>query len=138
MSTRSAIGIVNADGTVTAIYCHWDGDLEGVGTTLVEHYTNPDRIHALMTLGDLSVLGANIGTKQDFSNPDVDTCISYSRDRNEDNAEAQTFISVDQFLKSDTYSWCEFFYIFENGEWKYSRGSNEFVPVEIKRAKTRY
>lgn len=25
MSTRSNIGVLNNDGTVTAIYCHWDG-----------------------------------------------------------------------------------------------------------------
>jgi len=25
MATRSNIGIVNEDGSVTGIYCHWDG-----------------------------------------------------------------------------------------------------------------
>ena len=25
MATRSAIGYINIDGTVTGTYCHWDG-----------------------------------------------------------------------------------------------------------------
>ena len=35
MSTRSNIGIINADGSVTAIYCHNDGYPSGVGKTHV-------------------------------------------------------------------------------------------------------
>lgn len=26
MATRSNIGIVNQDGSITGIYCHWDGN----------------------------------------------------------------------------------------------------------------
>jgi hypothetical protein len=38
MSTRSRIAIENHHGTVTSIYCHFDGYLEGVGKKLFNHY----------------------------------------------------------------------------------------------------
>jgi len=34
MATRSRIAIENQDGTVTSIYCHFDGYLSGVGKLL--------------------------------------------------------------------------------------------------------
>lgn len=57
MGTRSIIAATNLDHTISAIYCHWDGYLSGVGKLLLDHYTNPDDITRLMGLGDLSWLG---------------------------------------------------------------------------------
>jgi len=37
MATRSNIAIENQDGTVSAIYCHFDGYIDGVGEILYEH-----------------------------------------------------------------------------------------------------
>lgn len=34
MSTRSRIGMINPYGSVSSIYCHFDGYPEGVGKTL--------------------------------------------------------------------------------------------------------
>ena len=48
MSTRCRIGIENKDGTITSIYCHHDGYLEGVGEILVNHYKNEEKIRKLM------------------------------------------------------------------------------------------
>lgn len=56
MSTRSTIGIVNTDGTVTSIYCHSNGYIEGVGSIL-EKYYDEENTYRLMALGDLSTLG---------------------------------------------------------------------------------
>lgn len=36
MGTRSIIGQAQADGTVKAVYCQFDGYIEGVGQTLVD------------------------------------------------------------------------------------------------------
>ena len=58
MSTNCRIGIENKDGTITSIYCHHDGYMEGgVGERLVVHYTDEAKIKKLMELGDLSSLG---------------------------------------------------------------------------------
>lgn len=57
MSTRSRIGLELASGKIKSIYCHWDGYPEGVGATLKAHYTNPEKIEELLSLGDISCLG---------------------------------------------------------------------------------
>ncbi|MBT1162561.1 hypothetical protein [Bifidobacterium sp. SO1] len=57
MSTRSGIAIKNQNGTYSWIYCHYDGYLEGVGQTLLDHYQNRQQIESLMSLGDISWLG---------------------------------------------------------------------------------
>ena len=72
MATRSRIAIENQDGTVTSIYCHFDGYLDGVGKKLFEHYDR-EKTEKLIELGDISVLGEST----------LDT-IAYHRDRNED------------------------------------------------------
>lgn len=57
MSTRSRIGMIQKDGSVKSIYCHFDGYPEGVGAVLKKHYTNPEKVEELLELGDISVLG---------------------------------------------------------------------------------
>jgi hypothetical protein len=39
MSTRSRIAIENQNGSVTSIYCHFDGYISGVGKTIKRIYT---------------------------------------------------------------------------------------------------
>jgi hypothetical protein len=71
MSTRSRIGIQNQDGSVSSIYCHFDGYPEGVGTTLNEHYSNRQKLNMLINLGDISIFGENVSTMDEhsFNNP---------------------------------------------------------------------
>ena len=40
MSTNAAIGMTIPDGTIKAVYLHWDGYITdgGAGETLAEHY----------------------------------------------------------------------------------------------------
>ena len=54
MATRSRIAIENQDGTVTSIYCHFDGYLSGVGKILKEYYTTQTKVEALINLGFIS------------------------------------------------------------------------------------
>lgn len=99
MGTRSTIAIQNADGTVTGIYCHWDGYLSYNGRILQEFYTTEAQVRELLALGDLSSLGANIGEQHDFNAPDNATvlaetfCTAYGRDRGELYVEARVFNS---------------------------------------------
>jgi hypothetical protein len=58
MSTRSRIGILNDDRSVTSIYCHFDGYPSGVGAILVAHYHDTVKVRELISLGDISSLGA--------------------------------------------------------------------------------
>jgi len=59
MSTRSTISKVNQDGTITSIYCHWDGYYSNNGKLLLENYNDEKKIDELLSLGSLSSLEKN-------------------------------------------------------------------------------
>lgn len=91
MATRSNIGILNSDGTVNYIYCHFDGYLEHNGKILSEHYNDEASVWGLIALGDLSILGPELGEQQDFNGPrNKQWCLAYGRDRGETGVEART------------------------------------------------
>lgn len=87
MGTSSTISLVEKDGTVKGIYCHWDGYPEGVGAVLKEHYTDINKIRELIDLGDIRSLYENISPSQgehhNFDAPALNTTIAYHRDRGE-------------------------------------------------------
>jgi hypothetical protein len=56
MGTRSTITAKCADGKWRAIYCHWDGYLEGVGAALLTNYDTQEKIETLIAKGDHSIL----------------------------------------------------------------------------------
>lgn len=98
MATRSNIGILNENGTVDYIYCHFDGYIKHNGQILSEHYNSEAAVRDLIALGDLSILGPEIGEQQDFN--DIKShkdewCLAYGRDRGESNTEARTCSYVD-------------------------------------------
>ena len=106
MGTRSTIAIQNADGTVTGIYCHWDGYLSHNGRILNEFYTDEAQVRELLALGDLSSLGANIGEQHDFNAADTATtlaetrCTAYGRDRGERDVDARVFNSYADLIEN--------------------------------------
>lgn len=121
MGTRSTIAIENADGTVTGIYCHWDGYPSCNGRILAENYTDEDSVRELIALGDLSSLGKTIGNKVDFNDHDAHNgqCVAYSRDRGETGVAAQTHKSWAALLESFGQ---EFNYLFKDGAWTVDDG----------------
>lgn len=60
MSTHSLIGVQHQDGTVSYVYCHWDGHTETNGRTLHEHYQDRAKVLELITLGNLSDFRENL------------------------------------------------------------------------------
>jgi len=103
MSTRSRIGVIRGE-KIESVYCHFDGYPTGVGATLAAHWMDPEKVDALIGLGDLSALGEEIGEAHDFDTHTgsyVDGeyvigehsgkwCLAYGRDRGEDRTEAGT------------------------------------------------
>ena len=112
MGTRSTIAIENADGTVTGIYCHWDGYLSHNGRILAENYTDEASVRELIALGDLSSLGETVGIKTDFSNPADGQCVAYGRDRGETGVESRVFNSHADLIENAGQ---EFDYLFVPG-----------------------
>ena len=121
MATRSRIGIENADGTVTSIYCHWDGYPQGNGKTLAEHYQYREKVQQLIDLGSISSLHEFVFPEgvHDFSNPEQGVTVAYHRDRGEDFMQSQ-HASVDEYLTSDVEEWGYLYTL--DGNWIYVNG----------------
>jgi len=131
MATRSLIGKLNSDGTVTHIYCHWDGYPSHNGFLLQEYWGTPYKVDQLLALGDLSSLGKEIGEQQDFNGSrNTDWCLSYKRDRGEKGVDAKT-ASRKEFFSDPGY--IDYFYLYnEDFEWEcYYNGMEEPYQVEI-------
>jgi len=119
MATRSRIGIENENGTVSSIYCHWDGYPEHNGKVLKEHYTDRSKVEQLMELGDISSLNEEVvpSDEHTFDKPQPGVTVAYHRDRGEDFQEARVDKNPESYFTSDIE---EYGYLFtKNGEWVY-------------------
>lgn len=135
MATRSAIGYKIEDGSIVGTYCHWDGYISNNGDILAKHYTSLPKIIDLIAGGEMSSLGEEIGTKHSF---DVYSLTMeekakfekmttyYGRDRDEVGTGPRTFPSVEVFLDYFAGMGCEFFYLYEKGEWTVSQYRRPF------------
>jgi hypothetical protein len=56
MGTSATIARKNADGTITAIRCNYDGYVEHVGVLLARHYATPEAINGLFKLLEIRSL----------------------------------------------------------------------------------
>ena len=134
MGTRSAIGIKHGD-VVKAVYCHYDGYPEYMGRVLTLYYQDSIRVNKLVSMGDMSSIGAAIGNKHAFNdrsnyldNGIAEQCTFYARDRGEENVEFRTFQSEQDFLNNFNAGE-EFHYLFKDGAWYYSENGNEFEEL---------
>ena len=130
MATRSYIGVKNTDGTVDYIYCHFDGYPEHNGEILTEHYADMDKVNALMKLGDLSVLGIEIGEKHDFNdyaNRNRNWCLAYGRDRGEENTSVKTGDYSELINDHDV----DYVYIFDGEYWECFDTDNSLVLINL-------
>jgi len=127
MGTRSTIAMVNEDGSVSQIYCHWDGYLSNNGKILLENYETAEKVKELIALGSLSVLGETIGKKIDFDGElPSGQCRAYHRDRDED-------LQIYQYKNITDYklNGCMegYDYIFIDGKWQVQLWEKPFVDL---------
>lgn len=115
MATRSAIGIELEDGSVRAVYCHWDGYPEYNGKILRKFYNDRAKVLALLENGDLSSLGIELGSKHDFMEADRKHCTFYARDRGENDVDAQTFVNRESYYQSFNMG-VEYFYLMQQDD----------------------
>jgi len=85
MDIGSIIATRTQDGKLLAIYCHFDGDPNGVGNMLRRYYTDPKKILQLFDLGDLCSLGKRLspakGKEHSYDKPAANVTVAYRRDR---------------------------------------------------------
>lgn len=129
MGTRSGVIVECADGKFRRVYCHWDGYLSHNGRVLFDHYTTQEKVEALVALGAISSLKAEIGIKHPFeappSGPKRDAyekkysnmTTAYTRDRGE-KTPAQVGGTL-QAVWPEEDTWTEFTYVWrkEPGKW---------------------
>ena len=107
MSTRSFISLKNSLGTLAGVYCHFDGYPDGVGKTLLEHYTTTEQASALLQGGSISTLG-----------DDTSETIFYHRDRGEPLDEPVTYDSVTHMLQNVRADMgVEYAYVWDGARW---------------------
>lgn len=129
MSTRSFIGYVDEDGDIHAIYCHFDGYLEGVGFTLVDHYRKFDKVRKLVSLGAIDSLHPNLSRGEHT--------VAFDRDLgNESGINIGDLLSTHLFNTEKKYTEyayehnAEYVYLFKNNKWYYNEWENkEFRPI---------
>jgi len=135
MATRSRIAMELGDGSVLSIYCHFDGYLEYNGAILQNHYQDPEKVKALISLGDISLLGERVEPTGkhgfDYDDREKGVVVAYGRDRGETGTQPRKDKSVAAFFKGDIE---EYGYLFtQEGEWlvKTVYDDNDPVPLGI-------
>lgn len=131
MSTRSYIGIKEKDGSFNLVYCHWDGYIGWNGRILYNHYKTEEKVRKLLSMGNMSSLGKEIGgaalTKE--TTEEGEYCIFYHRDYLYDLDPPIHFSKVTarallKWLFNNT--WGEYIYIFdvEKQKWYVNNAKN--------------
>lgn len=134
MATRSTIAMEREDGAVVQIYCHWDGYLNHNGKILLEHYSDPAKVAQLLALGNLSVLGPEIGEAHDFNSNDHDICTFYGRDRGEDDVDAQLYVDFETYRLHHQYEEYEYIMRTVDGQPTWFVHSDEFHYIPLTEA----
>ncbi len=117
MATRSTIGIKTEDGTIKAIYCHWDGYPAGVGVGLIENYDSKEQAEALINLGGFSSLMETLEETRGGV---------YMTSHYQPSDPARTFTNEKDWLENFNAGE-EYFYLYREGiGWMYSQGENFF------------
>lgn len=118
MGTRSYIGEALPGGGVRAAYCHWDGYPEHNGKLLRDHYGDPQRVSALLDLGDLSSLAESPGERHPFDQRVNGWCTAYGRDRGEDETESAVHSDEEAFMDAAGRRGCEWAYLWDGVRWR--------------------
>jgi len=124
MSTTAGIGLTMPDGTIKAVYLHWDGYIGngGAGETLAKYYTEPRKVERLVNLGFLSSLGAKVEpdpkTPHSWAKPQENVTVAYHRDRGQRLIPARQFKDREEYEAEGAGSLsASYLYLFEKGRW---------------------
>lgn len=121
MSTNSYIFYESSPNHYIGTYCHFDGYLSGVGTTLHKHYRDLEKIQQLIALGQLSSLDKectppphyqtySITGEKDIRIPGY--TFAYHRDRGDELESPLTANSLEEMVKLGFY-----IYVWKDNQW---------------------
>ena len=138
MATRSTIAVEHADGTVSQVYCHWDGYLSHNGQILVDHYDTQEKAEQLVSFGSMSSLRPKCipdpAKTHSSINPQDDVTTYYGRDNGEPFVKPSLYPTVDNYKRNLQCE--EYDYLFTEGQWEVSNGRGyELVAQALEVAK---
>jgi hypothetical protein len=164
MGTRCLIGMRTSSG-YDLVYCHYDGYPSFVGTILQKYYKKESKVRALINLGDMTSLGAFLGTKKTIDNDfhfigvDIygEPCQirkyvkDYGRSSNKEEVIVTHVNTLYAVISQMHMQCCEYVYIYEGGAWFYTSNRNPYsenveipswkkltLPITKKRIKKNY
>jgi hypothetical protein len=115
MSTNSTIAVVNEDGSVSSVYCHFDGYISHTGFALLQQYNTYEKAASLIGEGNISCVDIRVGhTKycQDALETDVTT-----------HEDLTVFYKTQQFQ--------EYNYLLYENQWYVSKFDDNFNLLEV-------
>lgn len=135
MATRSTIAVVDNEGKVHQVYCHWDGYPSWNGYVLRKSYNDLESALELVSFGDISSLKEKCipdpELPHDFQD---DVTVFYKRDRGEDGVEAKVYDNIQEYYKK--FQREEYNYLFVDGKWhllnekKLTELTDEILDIE--------
>lgn len=144
MGTAAIIGMRTPDG-IKSIRVNHDGYVGHTGAILGGWYNTPERIAALIDLGELSIIGPRIapnpGEKHNWAWPAEGVTVAYKRDRGEERAfHMRDYPSDEEFAEVGMReAGAEYAYLFDGGAWHVAGiipgKKYEFVKLDVKGAK---
>lgn len=115
MGTRSSIAILNDDGIIRSIICHYDGYIHHCGDILYHNYDNECKINELIMYGGILHL-KNISSINEYVNGGW---LTFEKHEN-----------IESWVNH--YSYVEYYYIFINGEWYVKSGVSDNKLMSFK------
>lgn len=135
MSTRSIIAKQVGEDKYLTIFCHYNGYPDDNGATLLKHYNTPERVDALLALGDLEFLREKIEptpqTPHTAGFPQSGVTVAMQRDMNLSGCEAVEMTREE--LIEPEYEGIEYTYVFsQDGKWLYFPTGEEYEWRDLK------
>ena len=112
MSTRSNIAIENRDGSITSLYCHYDGYLSHNGKILAEHYSDPKKVRELFSGNGFRSL----------------TTDPKDLDRYKGTGDKNEYSNEYNFIDCNDPLFIEYVYLFKNDTWYVSESLGVDTP----------
>lgn len=114
MATRSFIAVLRDNG-YNAIYCHWDGYLDGVGKNLLNNFNTLEEVNQLIAGGDASSIDEN-GEVNYYQTPDSSYCFCSN---------------YDDLIETAKNCGTEYLYVFAENQWYYQKIYGDHPRLEI-------
>lgn len=135
MSTRSIIAKQIGEDQYLTIFCHYNGYPDDNGARLVKHYNTPERVDALLALGDLEILREKTEpspqTPHTADAPQPGVTVAMRRDMELSGCEAVEMIREE--LIEPEYEGIEYTYIFnQDGKWLHFPVGEEYEWRDLK------